>query len=59
MGHEDVIQTRGLDGVELDINQARAVSERTRALDLDEETLRRAVADVGPLIADIRDCLGR
>jgi hypothetical protein len=59
MSYEDVIQILRLDGVELDLNHAQAVSQWSQALAVSEATLRCAVADVGPLIADIREHLGR
>ena len=53
------LQTEPLDHVIVDVNEAGAVTYWTQILDVGEEDLRRAVAEVGPVAHDIRELLGK
>lgn len=58
MGFEDQLAVP-LHAEQVDLSAAHSVAFWQSALQVSEETLRRAIADVGPVISELRDHLGR
>jgi Protein of unknown function (DUF3606) len=58
MGFEDLLADP-MHADQVDLNAHQSVAYWQAALQVSEETLRRAIAEVGPAISELRDHLGR